>query len=170
MSYGWLTQKAETRSSGIEGKGTYATQKILKNEIVAIFGGKVLDTASWKKISDDEITSLALPLDEEFVITPSKISEAGDSDFVNHSCNPNCGIRGQIMLVAMRDINVNDEITFDYAMVLADIPSDDCEFECECGQLICRKIVTSNDWKNVELQEKYRGYFSDYITRKILKK
>lgn len=168
MSYGWLSYKAETRSSGIEGKGTYAKELILKDEIVAIFGGAVLDTASWKKLDDEDISSLALPLDEEFVITPIKSSEAGDSDFVNHSCNPNCGIRGQIMLVAMNDININDEITFDYAMVLANIPLDDCQIDCECGYYNCRKTITGDDWKNLILQKKYLGYFSDYIQKKIL--
>ena len=39
---------------------------------------------------------------------------------VNHSCNPNCGVKlnknGAHDFVARRKIKVNEEITFDYAM------------------------------------------------------
>jgi len=41
-------------------------------------------------------------------------AEAGD--LVNHSCDPNCGLVGAVLVVAMRDIEPGEEITFDYAM------------------------------------------------------
>ena len=49
---------------------------------------------------------------------------------MNHSCDPNCGIVGAVLLVAMRDIEPGDEICFDYAMTDTD---DYDEFECTCG-------------------------------------
>ena len=31
----------------------------------------------------------------------------------------------------------------------------------------CRGLITGGDWKRPELQERYAGFFSSYITRKI---
>ena len=31
----------------------------------------------------------------------------------------------------------------------------------------CRKIITDDDWKIIELQKKYRGYFSKYLQKRI---
>ena len=78
---------------------------------------------------------------------------------LNHSCDPNLGLQGQIVFVASRDIEENEGLTFDYAM------TDDEEFEmsCNCGSPNCRGVVTGRDWMQRELQEKYRGYFSWFI-------
>jgi hypothetical protein len=39
--------------------------------------------------------------------------------------------------------------------------------ECHCGASTCRRIVTGQDWRRPDLQEKYRGYFSWYLEQKI---
>ena len=36
-------------------------------------------------------------------------------NFLNHSCDPNTWFDGEEILVARREINTDDEITFDYA-------------------------------------------------------
>jgi hypothetical protein len=38
---------------------------------------------------------------------------------------------------------------------------------CSCGTPSCRRLITGGDWKIPELQERYAGFFSSYITRKI---
>jgi SET domain-containing protein len=35
--------------------------------------------------------------------------------FSNHSCEPNIGVQGQIVFVAMRDIAAGEELTHDWA-------------------------------------------------------
>jgi SET domain-containing protein len=37
--------------------------------------------------------------------------------FLNHSCEPNVGVQGQIVFVAMRDIAAGEELTLDYATI-----------------------------------------------------
>lgn len=85
-------------------------------------------------------------------------------DLLNHSCEPNCGLLGQMLLVAMRDITPGEELCFDYAMCDA---SDYDEFRCLCGQPACRGIVTGSDWRDPVLQERYAGWFSPYLIRRI---
>lgn len=83
--------------------------------------------------------------------------------FSNHSCDPNIGVQGQIVFVAMRDIQPGEELTHDWATT----DDDDYEMECNCGASGCRKIITGKDWQRKDLQEKYRGYMSWYLERKI---
>ena len=112
---------------------------------------------------DDTVGSLALSLNEEFVIALKHFPEAGDGDFFNHSCNPNAGINGQIFLVAMREIEPGEEITFDYAFCELDKPP----FKCHCGSQNCRKIIKPLDWKLPRLQRKYGKYFSPFVKEKF---
>ena len=43
------------------------------------------------------------------------------------------------------------------------------EFDCGCGAKLCRKRVTGNDWRLPELWQRYDGYFSTYLERRIKK-
>ena len=81
----------------------------------------------------------------------------------NHSCDPNCGLHGEITFVAIRDIEPNEELTVDYAF----IDNEDYTFECHCGSPKCRHIVTGYDWKKKEIQDKYYQFFAQYLKDKI---
>ena len=72
-------------------------------------------------------------------------------------------MNGQIVFVAMRDIRAGEELTHDWAMT----DCDDGQMICNCGAASCRKTVAGRDWMRPELQEKYRGFFSWYLRRKI---
>ena len=93
------------------------------------------------------------------------VRHAGLTSKVNHSCNPNCGIKlnqtGAHDFVAMRDINVNEEITFDYAMRNYSI--DYFLMPCECGSKNCRKKITG--YKDLPEQRKkdYAGFIAPYL-------
>jgi uncharacterized protein len=82
---------------------------------------------------------------------------------LNHSCEPNLGLQGQIVFVALRDVAVGEELTFDYAM--NDDEQD--EMQCRCGTPTCRGTITGFDWRKAEIQRKYDGYFSWFIQRRI---
>jgi hypothetical protein len=82
---------------------------------------------------------------------------------LNHSCEPNLGLQGQIVYVALRDIGIDEELTVDYAMN----DDDSYEMKCQCGTKSCRGKITGADWKMLELQRKYDGYFSWFIQRRI---
>jgi Proteins containing SET domain len=164
MSFNYLTPKAETRKSGISNYGTFAVQKIAESELIAIFGGFVMDTAAVKALPE-KARHMVLQIDDHQFIGSRKEEEFGNGDYINHSCEPNTGLNGQIFLIAMRDIATGEEITFDYCMTI----SDDlfARMECCCRTTNCRKIITCNDWKLPELQKKYQGYFSHYLQQKI---
>lgn len=106
-----------------------------------------------------------IQIDGDLFLGPTTEAEReGGMMHLNHSCAPNVGVQGQIAFVAMRDIDAGEELTFDYAM------TDDEDYEamtCACGTLECRKTITGRDWTLPGLQQKYQGYFSHYLARKI---
>jgi len=110
-----------------------------------------------------------MQIEERFVLGSRSARDPEPSDFFNHSCQPNCGFKGQIFLVAMRDIENNEEVTFDYAMVVSESVGSDIVFEmkCNCGEQACRKQITEDDWRLPALQRKYDGYFSEYLQERI---
>lgn len=61
------------------------------------------------------------------------------SKSINHSCQPNTGIRGKNDLYALEDIKAGDEITFDYSTTVG--RNNDWNMICHCGNLRCRKII-----------------------------
>jgi uncharacterized protein len=86
-----------------------------------------------------------------------------DADYVNHSCDPNCGIVGSVLLVTMRGVAAGEELCFDYAMTDTD---DYDEFECSCATRLCRGTITGADWQAPEMRDRYRGWRSAYIERR----
>jgi hypothetical protein len=73
---------------------------------------------------------------------------------VNHSCDPNCGVRlnaGQAFdFVARRSIGAGQELTFDYAM--RNFTIDHFPSVCLCGAGSCRGSVTG--WKDLPAARK----------------
>ncbi len=147
----------------MEGKGVFATEKIMRNEIVAIKAGHIVTAKQLSTIKPPP-GDYALQIHDGFYITPVSADEVDAMTvFINHSCDPNTGFAGQIIYVAMRDIEPDEEICHDYAMER----SDNYSLVCNCQSPYCRHVISGDDWKNAELQERYGNYFSSYILEKI---
>ena len=94
------------------------------------------------------------------------VLEDGLGPKVNHSCDPDCGVRANLAaegfdFVALRPIAAGDEITFDYAMrnyVIEHFPA-----RCLCGAGICRGTVTG--WKDLPAERKaaYGALVAPYL-------
>ena len=157
--FSWMNPKLEVRNTEKYGKGVFAVDDISKGEKVAIFGGYVVKL-------NEEIEDTGIQIDDDLILASFEHTEP--TDFINHSCNPNCGLKGQIFLVSMRDVKKGEQITFDYAMCLfSKSEIDFYSFKCMCNENNCRRIVTSNDWEIQELRNKYRGYFQLFLQEKI---
>lgn len=161
MDVNWLTDRAVARPAGGKGWGSFATEPISKGDTVVAFGGWVVPRQVLATVSADR-QSRSIQIDDELYLVAGETPEPGD--MLNHSCEPNCGLLGATILVAMRDIEPGEELCFDYAMCDA---SDYDEFSCLCGQPTCRGVVTGSDWRDTVIQAKYMGYFSPYLMKRI---
>jgi len=165
--YSWINPSLEVKKTKLYGGGIYSISNIKKEALLAIFGGYVMTAQEESKLPN-LIRDLAHQIHENFVIGIRDPKRIQSVDMFNHSCEPNAGFNGQIFLVAIKNIKKNEQITFDYAMVLHKSKNVKLyEMKCVCGLKNCRKIITDNDWKNKALQKKYKGYFQYYLEQKI---
>ncbi|MCM8779302.1 MAG: SET domain-containing protein [Candidatus Omnitrophica bacterium] len=170
LKHSYVINKAEVSKSVISGKGVFAKELIKKGEIIAVWGGDIVTERQLREISKKgfpKIYHYATQIaDGFFLVSDRKGRFLEDDDYFNHSCQPNAGIKGHLVMVAMRNIKPGEEITYDYAMTDAGFRY---RFKCSCGSRHCRKIITSEDWKKTYLQKKYRNFFSWFVQEKIKK-
>ena len=158
----FLSPKLEVRAEPEKGGfGVYAMEAVAAGEVVSVWGGYIVNAEQLETLPH-EVQQHTVQIEEG--LYSATIGGAETADFINHSCDPNLGLRGQITLVALRDIEVGEEVCFDYAMTDC-TPYD--EFECRCGMAACRGTVRGYDWRLPELWAKYAGYFSPYLQRRI---
>jgi SET domain-containing protein len=168
-SYSWMNNGLYVKNTPKYGNGVFAKKNIKKDTLLIVFGGYVLTREEEEKLPI-EIRDIAITIDKNLVLGVIKKEQLTNTDFVNHSCEPNAGIRGQISLVAMKDIKKGEEITFDYGTVLYRAKgAPKYELNCLCGSKNCRGKITQSDWMLPELQKKYTKYFPYYILDEITK-
>jgi len=161
----YLSPKTALRESRIHGRGLFATADIAKDEIVAAKGGHIVNREVLRRQITPRLGPVEIQIGDDLFIAPVTDEEReGSMLYSNHSCDANLGLRGEITFVAMRDIRAGEELTHDWAMT----DDDDYSVECNCGAPKCRKILTGKDWQRPDLQKHYAGYFSTYLTKKIL--
>jgi hypothetical protein len=158
----YLTDKCEVQNRDVTGgKAVYARDIIESGELVGVWSGHIIPTEALDELPE-EIRRHTVQVEEGLYL--ASVSGNEPPDFINHSCEPNAGLDGQIAIVALHRIHPGEEVTIDYAMCDG-TPYD--EFECACGTLLCRGRVTGEDWRNPELWERYAGHFSPYLERRI---
>ena len=162
-----MSNKIGVKNTKKYGKGVFAKVQIEKNELLMIFGGYVLTRNEEEKLPK-LIRDIAIQIGPDFVIGIKNKKDLSDADYVNHSCNANCGIKGQISLFSIKKIEVGEQITFDYGTVLyREKNAPLYKLECFCGANNCRKIITQDDWKDTDFQNKHRGFLPYYIQDNI---
>jgi uncharacterized protein len=164
MRVSYFSPKTEVHESKIHGRGLFAIADIVKDEIVAVKGGRIVDRKTLREKITPRLGPVEIQIDDDLFIAPVIEQERELSMlYLNHSCAANLGMRGAITFVAIRDIHAGEELTHDWATT----DDDDYSVECKCGAPNCRKVLTGKDWQRPELQRRYAGYFSAYLARKI---
>lgn len=164
MHSSWITPKARKGvSSAIAGRGLFATERVSSGEVVAVKGGHIVTTEALAALADPLPNSEIQIADGLHLVALSPEEYEPVMLFINHSCEPNVGFAGNVVLVAMNDIGPGQELTTDYAL----FDDYDGQMTCNCGAAPCRGVIGGHDWRRPELQDRYRGYFSWYLQRKI---
>lgn len=163
MIASYRSPKTSVRPSRIVGRGLFADAPIAEGEIVCVKGGHLVSKAEFatlKEVANEAELQIA---DDLFLSPMSETEFQGLMMFLNHSCEPNVGIQGQIVFVAMRPIAAGEELTLDYATI--ERPAD--PISCRCGATTCRRLISGGDWRRPELQQKYGRYFAWYLLEKM---
>lgn len=163
-SESWIDPRVELRPSPMGGKGLFARDPIKEGETVIIWGGRIFTKADIKSGKAQKNT--VVEVDEGIYLGRFLNEPKSLDDFMNHSCNPNLWLKDEVTLVARRNIEKDEELTADYATWVS---RSYWKMECHCGSLLCRHLITGNDWKLKKLQNKYRSHFSPYLEKWIRK-
>lgn len=135
------------------GAGIFASRDIAKDETILEFRGprvKIEDVQGIPREVWDHLFNVGL---DEYIIAREPAVRT------NHSCDPNAGIMKDVLLVAMRDIKKDEQITFDYSVITA----DNWQLECRCGSPKCRKIISNYADLPEALKKKYDKYTPGWI-------
>jgi hypothetical protein len=161
----WITPKAEKgRASAIAGRGVIAIQPIFCGELVAVKGGHIVEQERLQSLPE-RLQNSEIGIAEGLHLVALHDDEYEDVMlFLNHSCDPNVGLAGNIVFVTLRNVSLGEELTIDYAMI---DDHDDESMDCRCGSPNCRGTITGRDWQIEALQQRYGRHFSSYLLRKM---
>ena len=163
----WVSPKLVHGESKIHYDGVFAVQPFKKGERLMEFGGAL--------ISRDEadegpyrVRSIWAVGDNAYLAIPESDTAPSLDENLNHSCDANAWLDGDVVLVARRDIDAGEEITLDQGTWNFDETEYTVDAEdCTCGSPDCRVRLTENDWKLAAVQKRYRGHFHPLVQAMI---
>ena len=97
MDLTYFSSKTEKRASGIDGRGLFAAQPISQGEIVVVKGGYVMSRTQRDEV-EKSLGPAEIQVTERLYIGPAAAEEReGAMMHLNHCCEPNLGLQGQIV-------------------------------------------------------------------------
>jgi SET domain-containing protein len=138
----------EIRSSPIHGLGAFATQPIAEGTRLIEYSGARLTPAEADARYPEPVGSAhhtyLFAIDDDVVIDAAV--GGNEARYINHSCAPNCDAiidGGRIWIETTCDIEVGEELAYDYGYVLEErhTPAAKRRFPCHCGAATCRGTI-----------------------------
>lgn len=152
-----MNESVQIKDTGVYGKSIFARKNFKHNEVVFEISGNKTTVP----------TIYTIPIDYGVYIDDQQWGQ-----YLCHSCEPNCGIHNKTQIVAMQEIDVGDEITIDYAMIVPEYEIDSTigqsseqDLVCKCGKATCRGRLGSYSKLSKDLRERYKGYVSAYLLK-----
>jgi ribosomal protein S18 acetylase RimI-like enzyme len=149
----WGHPDLVVKGSAIEGHGLFAAAPIAKGVVVSQLAGRKVTTAELTELLKNPPVDTITIDDDEHLVLPAEPRPV--IAYGNHSCDPNLWWSDAVTLETRRDIAAGEEVTNDYGTSTG-VPY---ELECRCGSSLCRGVVTGDDWKRPELQERYGDHW-----------
>ena len=103
-----------------------------KNKYYAVYTSSLISENKVVMVLSDKI-KLKNPTRSSIQIDSNNHIEDPVGRFINHSCNPTCKIHG-LNIISVKDLNPDDEITFDYTKNETYLASP---FVC----IVCNKLI-----------------------------
>lgn len=123
--------KVYLAASSIAGVGVFAGRDYAVGEWIMSFKSGEPAVVSYEKTTLDPANYVQIGIDQYIYPQPPSL-------YLNHSCQPNAGIRAVTEIIALNEIKTGTEITFDYSTCIA---NDPWEMDCVCGTRNCRRRI-----------------------------
>ena len=139
-----------TQRQGVQGVGRFSEETIAPETLIAIIGGVIVD-------EPDQM--ICMPIGNKLYLHQVHSLFRATT---NHSCQPNCRIRGFNELVSFKDISSSEELTIDYGTVSVGNGKPIID-ECNCGSKYCRGTIRTDDYRRLPkvLLAAYPRYMRD---------
>ena len=139
-----------TQQQGLQGVGRFSEGTIAPETLIAIIGGVIVD-------EPDQM--ICMPIGNKLYL--HQVHSLFRTT-TNHSCQPNCRIRGFNELVSFKDITPGQELTIDYGTVSVGEGTTIIE-QCTCGSKYCRGTIRTDDYRRLPkvLLAAYPRYMRD---------
>jgi uncharacterized protein len=162
----WTDPRIEFRKSRISGNGMFAREPIKKGETVCIVGGIVMTDAEFSAFQIIHSLYNSIQIDDHLHLVEDPEITRYLEGSMNHSCDSSAWMDDEVTLVARRDIEAGEEATVDYALFTTQ-SNWMLDNRCRCGSPHCRRVITGDDWRRKDVQERYRNHFSPFINGRI---
>lgn len=147
------------RPSAVEGLGVFAARPFSRGAVILVIDdSRVVDDHDPLGAGDDPRHCDYLEAGKIVLMQPPE-------RHINHACDPNAYVktcRGRRLVIALRDIQCGEEITYDYCIN----GGGDTVWSCHCGAARCRREIHSDFFHlPVELQREYLPLLDDWFRR-----
>ena len=148
-------KKYRIKGNAINGYGIVAQKPLKKGKVIfkqeesaqRIITKRYAEN-NWTAEQKEEFRHYAYPIsDEVYILWDHKPENWAPQ---NHSCDPNTCYDG-LNLIALRDIQAEEELTLDYADLLDESMES---FVCTCGLPNCRKVISGTPHNSITQREK----------------
>ncbi len=138
-------RRIQVRRSGVHGKGVFALVPIAKGTRLIEYVGEIV---TWPEALSrhphdptDPNHTFFFHIDDDHVIDAAVGGNA--ARWINHACRPNCQAEqedGRVFIDAKRDIAADEELFYDYGLIIDEryTPKLKKQYECRCGSPRCR--------------------------------
>ncbi|HEY0098290.1 MAG TPA: SET domain-containing protein-lysine N-methyltransferase [Pyrinomonadaceae bacterium] len=140
--------------SRISGTGVFTARRLRADEFVLSFTADAAEFVTYAgtvRFPEQEGNYVQVAADAYVLPSPPSL-------YLNHSCDPNTGVRHATEIVALTQVEAGDELTFDYSTSMAE---DGWEMDCACGSAICRGRI--RDFRHLPLERQLY-----YIERNVV--
>ena len=157
-------QRVYAGKSAIHGRGLFTKRGAHRGERICCVKGK-------KKIMQNKSKKDALANPDWIGVSKRTwIDPAVPFKYLNHSCEPNTGIKGRVSMHALRDIQPDEELTIDYSTTEADTLWELAGgAQCRCGARNCRKVIKSIQFLPKTQFKKYLPFIPTYFKKLYLR-
>lgn len=150
-----------------KGKGVFASDFISKDTLI----WKLTETSKYTKSEFEK-----LPEETKQDAYPDSngdfIVAIGKGESWNHNCDANAWWTSDNELSARRDIQKDEELTYDYATTDIDESkgaNNAYTWRCECGSKNCRKQLYWNDILKPEIYNLHKGHLPSWVEKFVKK-
>jgi uncharacterized protein len=163
----WVNPKLIAGESKIHHDGVLAAAPIRRGEKLMEFGGRIITRHDADEGPYRVRSIWAIGADAYLALPESDTAPSLDEN-LNHSCDANSWLVGDVLLVARRDIALGEEITLDQGTWNFEESEYTVDaIDCTCGAPSCRRRLTENDWQLPALRKRYKGHIHPIVQAMI---